>query len=262
MVQTTDSEVLSHSVESFYDVLADDYDTMTGFDRRFVHERPFFRLLVERYGLHSVLDAGCGTGFHSLLLAKLGAEVTGVDVSKKMLAKAEVHAREMNLQIRFLQSDFSSLPDRCGLFDAVFCLGNSLAHLLTDEELQSSISAFGRVLQPGGMLFLQTLNYDRILSQGTRIQSVKERDSTTFVRYYEYQESGIIFHLLTINRSGEGLRHSLHSVRLRPVLQESFVAMLESHGFCDIRVFGGISMEEFDTNTSHDLVVLARRADR
>ena len=55
-------------VTQFYDNLADDYDAMTGFEKRFVHERPFFNLLMQRYGITSALDAGAGTGFHSLLL--------------------------------------------------------------------------------------------------------------------------------------------------------------------------------------------------
>jgi hypothetical protein len=53
--------------EKFYDELDADYDEMTGFERRFSHERPFFRMLIERYNVSTALDAGCGTGFQSLL---------------------------------------------------------------------------------------------------------------------------------------------------------------------------------------------------
>jgi ubiquinone/menaquinone biosynthesis C-methylase UbiE len=82
MIRTNDVEPGTPlTVAKFYDALAPDYDTMTGFQKRFVHEKPFFRLLVEKYKIRTVLDAGCGTGFHSLLLAQLGVQVTAIDVS-------------------------------------------------------------------------------------------------------------------------------------------------------------------------------------
>jgi ubiquinone/menaquinone biosynthesis C-methylase UbiE len=52
--------------KEFYDELAANYDEMTGFDQRFPHECPFFRILIERSHVTSALDAGCGTGFHSI----------------------------------------------------------------------------------------------------------------------------------------------------------------------------------------------------
>ncbi|MEK6756297.1 MAG: hypothetical protein AABZ02_09115, partial [Bacteroidota bacterium] len=67
MAATTKSEQVSmQDVAEFYDALAPDYDTMTGFEKRFVQERPFFRVLIERFGIKSALDAGCGSGFHSM----------------------------------------------------------------------------------------------------------------------------------------------------------------------------------------------------
>ena len=51
----------------FYDVLAADYNAMTNFERRLITEQPLYRALVDRYHIHTALDAGCGTGFHSIL---------------------------------------------------------------------------------------------------------------------------------------------------------------------------------------------------
>ena len=92
---TEDKTPPSSGIPAFYDRLAPDYDEMTGFGKRFVHEKPFFRPLVENLNIATALDAGCGTGFHSLLLAQLGVRVTAVDVSGGMLARLELHGREM-----------------------------------------------------------------------------------------------------------------------------------------------------------------------
>jgi len=58
------------SVTKFYDTLAPEYDQMTGFESRFAREGPFFKTLIEDHGIGTSLDAGCGTGFHSLLLSR------------------------------------------------------------------------------------------------------------------------------------------------------------------------------------------------
>jgi 2-polyprenyl-3-methyl-5-hydroxy-6-metoxy-1,4-benzoquinol methylase len=248
------------NVSDFYDTLAPDYDLMTGFEKRFVQERPFFRVLVERFGIRSALDAGCGSGFHSLLLADLGVDVTSVDVSRKMLNLVRRHAKEMRLNVRVVESSFHDLCDRMHrTYDAVFCLGNSLAHILSEEELLHTLRTFARVLKPGGILFLQNLNYDRILNLRERIQSAKEVEGVTFVRYYEYTEETIVFNILTLKKDGGILHHDLNRIQLRPIIREELLRLLVRAGFVQARAFGGITMEEFIPEKSRDLVVLAHK---
>jgi SAM-dependent methyltransferase len=247
-------------VASFYDWLAPDYDLMTGFEKRFVHEKPFFRILLEKHKIVTALDAGCGTGFHSLLLAQLGVGVTAVDVSAAMVQRLERHAAEKDLRVRTAVSDFQSVPDLLpGPVDAVFCMGNTLAHLLSVSELKNALSAFARVLRPGGILFAQTLNYELILSRRDRIQSVKEADGVIFVRSYEYEGEFVSFNILKLQRGAGGIVHAVESVRLRPVLREEFLPLLHEAGFDSVRAYGGIAMEEFVPGASKDLVVLATR---
>ena len=124
----------------FYEELSVEYDAMTQFETRFEREKDFFEELKGKCGFRKVLDAGCGTGFHSVLLAKLGLEVTGIDSSSEMLDKARENTHAHNVNVRFLQSSFQDvslcLDER---FGAVFCLGNSLPHLLTEGEVVLSL---------------------------------------------------------------------------------------------------------------------------
>lgn len=248
------------TVSDFYDLLAPQYDSMTGFENRFVQEKPFFRLLVERYGIKRALDAGCGSGFHSLLLSQLGVEVTAVDLSSEMLRLTQEHARHYEVKLKVLKGSFHELgtliKDR---FDAVFVMGNSLAHLLTHAELTKSLQSLSSLVAPEGILFAQNLNYERILAAKDRIQSTKDAGDRSFVRFYEYDEEGIIFNILTRQKGGGTVEEKLETIRLRPVIRDELVKVLEQAGFGEIRVFGGISMEPFDATSSKDLVVLARK---
>ena len=248
------------SASQFYDKLATDYDTMTGFEKRFVHERPFFNMLLEKYSIRTALDAGAGTGFHSLLLAELGVEMTAVDVARKMLERVKTHAKQLHVKLDVVESSFQDLPDRVHRkFDAVLCMGNSLPHLSTHKDLEQSLKNFSTVLNPGGILFLQILNYDRILAKRERVQSVKEMGEVTFVRFYEFHRDHVIFNILKLKKENGQPVQELESVRLRPILKDEMMRGLQQAGFSEIHTHGSIMLDDFQEHSSKDLVVLARK---
>ena len=257
MVLTTEDE---HRVAGFYDWLAPEYDRMTGFEKRFIHEKPFFRMLVERFGIRTALDAGAGTGFHSLLLSQLGVDVTAMDVSPAMLRMLQANARQRGLHVRVVEGSFEDVPLRLAdTLDAVFCLGNSLAHVLPLENLRRSLENFASVLKPDGMLFLQTVNFDRLSRSGDRIQSIKEIGDVMTVRFYDSGEEFVRFNVLRIEKIGGELKHDMNSILLRPVMKGDITNLLAESGFADIKTYGGITLEEFDPGASRDLVILARK---
>lgn len=254
------SDTFAQSFVAFYDSIAPEYDAMTNFQKRFVQEKPFFNLLVQKYGIKSALDAGAGTGFHSLLLAQLGVKVTSVDSSAEMLKRARAHAREMDLDIATYRADFRNLQKEVpGTFDAVISMGNSLAHLLSAGELRTALRNFLLKLNAGGMLFLQMLNYERILARRESIQSVKESDGMTFIRYYDFRGALVNFNILRLEKKNGIIEHALHSTLLRPVTKNEILSLLADAGFVKMKIAGSISMDEFQPMKSKDLVVLARK---
>lgn len=261
MVRTTETSDLKKSdLQLFYDELAEDYDNMTSFEGRIISERPFFRLFVEKHKIVNAIDAGCGTGTHSVLLAQLGVRVVAVDVSSEMLQKVRDHAKQFGVNIDTIQASFEEIPKNIPTEqDALFCLGNSLAHLLSDKELIGSLRSFKTVLKPEGYLFLQILNYEKILEKRERIQSIRESDNITYVRFYDYSEENLKFNILTIDQAGEDARHSLQSIDIKPLKRNDFVGRLNELGFKDIQIYGSISLKEFDPLTSRDLVIIAKK---
>ncbi len=254
MIEIADPAV--GEIAAFYDALAPDYDEMTGFTKRFVQERPFFRLIVENHHIRAAVDAGCGTGFHTLLLSLLGVDVTAVDVSPAMLGRLDLHAREMGVSPRLVQSSFLTLRQALpGTVDGLFSLGNTLAHIRTRDELSSTLSSFSDVVKPGGLLFLQNLNYHRILAAREPVQSVRVTEHATFTRRYDYAGDAVRFSVVKADHaSGAPVMHSLP---LRPVLHEELLSLVREAGFESVRAHGGISMEPFLPESSRDLVILA-----
>jgi predicted TPR repeat methyltransferase len=85
------------SDQVFGQVYANQYDFLYS-DKDYEGECDLLEEISRRYGDGSVctiLDLGCGTGIHAIRLARRGYEVTGVDRSAEMLAKAERKAAEL-----------------------------------------------------------------------------------------------------------------------------------------------------------------------
>jgi SAM-dependent methyltransferase len=244
----------------FYDALASDYDAMTGFDRRFERERPFFQQFVQRYAVQRAVDAGAGTGFHSLLLAQLGVDMIAVDISAEMLARAGAHARMMGLHITTLQSSLIDVAARVGpACNAVVCMGNTLAHFTEKGSREAVLGQFHRVLAPGGVLLVQGLNFDRIMMLESHIQNVKEEGGVRYVR--EYVRTGALVDLRVTRTalSGQAPTQVTTSVTLAPFYAADLARDLLHAGFAGVHLYGSIDMEPFSTDVSRDIVAICTR---
>ena len=100
-----------------------------------------------------VLDAGCGTGYGSELLARQGAaEVVGVDVDAEVIDAAS----RSDQRATFAVADLRELPADLGEFDVVVCF-EVLEHI---REPEVALDSLAGVLRPGGILAVSSPNRD------------------------------------------------------------------------------------------------------
>jgi ubiquinone/menaquinone biosynthesis C-methylase UbiE len=107
-------------------------------------------VIFKAMGCRNVLDLACGTGRHSIFLAKQGFEVYATDMSPAAVKIAAEKAATLNLRnIYFQQHDMRDIPFIGGFFDAVICTW--ALHHGTLAQIQRTIDEVYRVLRPGGL---------------------------------------------------------------------------------------------------------------
>jgi 2-polyprenyl-6-hydroxyphenyl methylase / 3-demethylubiquinone-9 3-methyltransferase len=103
-----------------------------------------------------VLDVGCGGGILSDSMARVGAEVTGIDLADKALKVAQLHALETQtpgVQYRAISAE-AMAAEQPGQFDVVTCM-EMLEHV---PDPASVVRACAALVKPGGWVFFSTLN--------------------------------------------------------------------------------------------------------
>lgn len=133
---------------SGYNLAAADYDKKEKYLNSFEKDK-FIPLLGEVKG-KTILDVGAGTGRTSVVLAKMGAEVTALDVSEEMLKEL----KNKNSKIEIVVGDAESLPFPDKSFDAVVA-GFLIVHL---KDPTRFFDEAYRVLKDGGILLVTNIN--------------------------------------------------------------------------------------------------------
>jgi len=115
------------------------------------------RYVQERCTLENsqVLDVGCGGGLLAETLARAGAQVTAIDLAPSMVETARLHALDSGLSIDYRVEDAERLLNtQAGKYDVVTCM-EMLEHV---PDPAASIAVLGKLLRPGGDLFVSTIN--------------------------------------------------------------------------------------------------------
>jgi 2-polyprenyl-3-methyl-5-hydroxy-6-metoxy-1,4-benzoquinol methylase len=161
----------------YYDIFYDDKD--------YEQECDFIQEIFKKYSsfpVKSILDAGCGTGGHSLPLAFRGYKVTGIDASPVMIRKAREKAKEAGVNPTFHSLDIRDF-DLKKKFDACISMFAVLNYLTETKDLLEALKSIGGHLKPASIFtfdFWNGLAVLRILPS-VRVKVV-ERDGKRVIR--------------------------------------------------------------------------------
>ncbi len=116
--------------------------------REWLNNPAFLTFVGDLHG-QRVLDAGCGEGYNTRILARRGARMTGVDLSERMIALARDEERREPLGIDYACASYTDLA----MFtDASFDAVVSFMSLMDGPRFDLAVHELFRALRPGGML--------------------------------------------------------------------------------------------------------------
>ncbi len=197
-----------HYKDEYVESFVERWDDLIDWDGRADSEGGFFIDVLREHGARSVLDVATGTGYHSVQLLRAGFEVDSVDGSSEMLAKAFQNARDRDMILHTVHSDWRWLSRNINRrYDAVICLGNSFTHLFSEHSRRRVLAEFYSVLRHDGILILDQRNYDALLDDegggpsheyyycGDDVKAEPEHIDEGLARFRYTFSDGSVFHL-------------------------------------------------------------------
>ena len=107
----------------------------------------------------AILDIGCGLGREAFALSDMGFTVTGIDISREVIARVKQLAAARGYGIPFYAYDGRTLPFTDGSFDVVLVWAQTFGLLYGDEFKRDSLAEWKRVLKEGGLVSFSTHDY-------------------------------------------------------------------------------------------------------
>ena len=199
-----------------------------------------------------VLDIACGSGGYSVTLANDGYSVTAVDLDEKMVEAALGKKHREGLDIEVMVCNMLDIAKRFGSggFDTVFCIGNSIVHLGSKEDILDALRQMKSCLKPGGSVILQIINFDRVFKHNiSSLPTIADEGiGLKFIRNYSYDEKkGLVkFNtLLTVNGFNTAEEYE-NTIELFPLLSADMKELMSKAGFKDVLFYGDFGYSPYD----------------
>lgn len=200
-----------------------------------------------------VLDAACGSGRHSIIMAKKKFSVTAFDLSKPLLKIAVEKAEALNLNINFFNGDlrFIDLKEK---FDLILNLFTSFGYFNNNKENFAFIESSYKMLEDKGYFVFDYLN-EAFVRKNLVSESEKSIDGLRILEKREITNNRVV-KSITIEKNGS-TNHYEESVQLYSFdeIKEHFSMI----GFKPVKVFGKYDCSEFLPYDSERLIIIFQK---
>jgi len=206
----------------------------------------------------AALDVACGTGRHAVVLADLGYDVLGIDLSAPSIAAAGRRSRP-NLSFQVLDMRAIAWRER---FDLAVNLFTSFGYFGDEDDERQVVGGIERALRPGGELVIDFLNAARTVAELVPAERT-ERGGIGFDITREVKE-GTIVKTITVDdpRRDGGAPRPRFQERVRALDAGTLHGYLRDAGLRIERRYGDYALGPFRPETSDRLILVARKPER
>jgi len=222
-----------------YRNLAQSYDRLTG-DVDYEAIVAFYKQILKAEGLEprTAVDLACGTGSVALLLARMGLQVTAVDMSEDMLCVAAQKAQALENPPRFVCQKLQQLRLPRGV-DLAVCALDSMDYITDPKDCDETIRRVYRVLNPGGCFIFDVNTPEKLRAMDGQV-FLDEDDDVYCVWRGEFDEQTNIcsYGMDLFQRIGDRWQRSFEEHREYAYSAEQLTKWLKKAGFTSIGVYG------------------------
>jgi 2-polyprenyl-3-methyl-5-hydroxy-6-metoxy-1,4-benzoquinol methylase len=199
-----------------------------------------------------MMDAGCGKGRHAIILASLGFDITGIDLSFENIGEAKTHETD---KLHFFQHDLR-LPFWINYFNYTFNLFTSFGYFKTEREHYNAIRTIANSIKLNGVLVFDYLNVPytedhldhKVDKQvdGVKFYLTKWHDETHFYKKIIVED--------------ESLKEPLiFQEKVAKFTLGNFSDMFALHNLQLQEVFGDYDLKGYDLKNSPRMLMIAKK---
>ena len=220
-----------HALAASYDRLTNDVDYQATVD--------FYMEILKREGLkpRTCVDLACGTGSVTEILARMGMEVTGVDMSEEMLTQALGKVMDLEQPPRFVCQKLQELRLPRGV-DLAVCALDSLDYVTNPADCAEAIRRVYKALNPGGVFIFDVNTPEKLMAMDGQVFLDEDDDVYCVWRGEFDRETNICSYGMDLfQRQGKVWHRSFEEHREYAYSEEQLRDYLKAAGFTHIEVY-------------------------
>ena len=226
-----------------YHELAQSYDRLTN-DVNYAAVVDFYYKILDKEGLRprTAVDLACGTGSVAILLAKLGLQVTAVDMSEDMLCVAMQKAQDMENRPVFVRQKLQELSLPRGV-DLAVCALDSMDYITDPADCAEAIRRVYRILNPGGCFIFDVNTPEKLKAMDGQVFLDEEEDVFCVWRGEFDEDTNICSYGMDLfQKEGNRWIRSFEEHQEYAYSREMLTGYLKEAGFTHIHCFGDRKM--------------------
>jgi SAM-dependent methyltransferase len=243
-----------------YDRLAKHYDNLYS-KKNYEFECDIIEYIIKNYSVckvKNIVDIGCGTGNHAVVLSNKGYYVVGTDISRQMLKEAK---KKENERCKFISDTFFFIKKNKEKYDLAISMFNVVNHILNLNSLDEFFKKVNNILKVKSLFVFDCWNQNAVVLDNPKVKkdiivSNGYKYETECQSMYNWNRSSVLMKNTVIINDNETIKYDLDSIVWQNKVYED---LLFKNGFEILEIKKAFNLDEAVEETSYKLMFICKK---